>query len=213
MICGVDEAGRGPVIGPMVVAGLMLESESQLNGLNVRDSKKCTPKRREKLAQELNKFAKTEVIIVPASDIDAMRENLTMNQIETKLFASVIEKLNPKIAYVDSADVNEERFGKDIENELNLKVDIISKHDADEIFPIVSAASIIAKTIRDAEIRKIAKEIGKDIGSGYPSDTTTIQFLERWIEERGQPPPHTRLSWKTARRLLDRAKSRKINEY
>lgn len=213
MICGVDEAGRGPVIGPMVVAGLMLESESQLNGLNVRDSKKCTPKRREKLAQELNKFAKTEVIIVPASDIDAMRENLTMNQIETKLFASVIEKLSPKIAYVDSADVDENRFGKDIENELNLKVDIISKHDADEIYPIVSAASIIAKTTRDAEIRKIAKEIGKDIGSGYPSDTTTIQFLERWIEERGEPPPHTRLSWKTAQRLLDRAKSKKINEY
>jgi ribonuclease HII len=213
MICGVDEAGRGPVIGPMVVAGLMLESESQLNGLNVRDSKKCTPKRREKLAQELNKIAKTEVIIVPASDIDIMRENLTMNQIETKLFASIIEKLNPKIAYVDSADVNEDRFGKDIENELNFEVEVISKHGADEIYPIVSAASIMAKTTRDAEIRKIAQEIGEDFGSGYPSDTTTIQFLERWIEVHGEPPPHTRLSWKTTQRLLNRAKSKKIDDY
>jgi len=213
MICGVDEAGRGPVIGPMVVAGLMLESESQLNGLNVRDSKKCTPKRREKLAQELNKIAKTEVIILPASDIDAMREGLTMNQIETKLFASVIEKLSPDITYVDSADVNEDRFGKDIENELNFDIRIISKHGADEIYPIVSAASIIAKTTRDAEIRKIAQEIGKDIGSGYPSDAVTIQFLERWIDGHGKPPPHTRLSWKTAQRLLNRAKSKRIDDY
>jgi ribonuclease HII len=213
MICGVDEAGRGPVIGPMVVAGLMLESESQLNGLNVRDSKKCTPKRREKLAQELNKIARTEVIIVPASDIDTMRENLTMNQIETKLFASIIEKLSPKIAYVDSADVDEDRFGKDIKNELSFEVKIISKHGADEIYPIVSAASIVAKTTRDAEIRKIAKEIGEDFGSGYPSDTTTIQFLGRWIEVYGEPPPHTRLSWKTTQRLLNRAKSKKIDDY
>ena len=213
MICGVDEAGRGPVIGPMVVAGVMLESESQLKGLNVRDSKKCTPKRREKLARELHKIAKTEVMIIPASDIDTMREGLTMNQIETKLFASVIEKLRPNIAYVDSADVNEGRFSQDIKNELNFEVEIISKHGADEIFPIVSAASIIAKTNRDAEIRNIAKEIGENIGSGYPSDAVTIQFLERWIHEHGKPPPHTRLSWKTAQRILNRVKSKKIEDY
>lgn len=213
MICGVDEAGRGPVIGPMVVAGVMLDSESQLEGLNVRDSKKCTPKRREKLAQELYKIAKTEVMIVPASDIDTMREGLTMNQIETKLFASIIEKLRPNIAYVDSADVNEERFGQDIKSELNFEVRIISKHGADEIYPIVSAASIIAKTNRDAEIRNIAKEIGENIGSGYPSDAVTTQFLERWIHEHGKPPPHTRLSWKTAQRILNRVKSKKIEEY
>jgi ribonuclease HII len=77
MICGVDEAGRGPVIGPLVIAGVMLESESMLDGLNVRDSKKCTPRRREKLAIEIKNIAKMEVISVPAEDIDAMRERLT----------------------------------------------------------------------------------------------------------------------------------------
>jgi len=136
-----------------------------------------------------------------------------MNQIETKIFASIIDKLSPKIAYVDSADVDEDRFSKDIENELNFEVEIISKHGADEIYPIVSAASIVAKTTRDAEIRKIAQEIGEDFGSGYPSDTTTIQFLGRWIEVHGEPPPHTRLSWKTTQRLLNRAKSKKIDDY
>jgi ribonuclease HII len=213
MICGVDEAGRGPVIGPMVIAGVALKSESRLNGLNVRDSKKCTPKRREQLALEINKIAKQEVIIVSASDIDTLREGLTMNQIETKVFASVIEKLRPDIAYVDSADVNEERFGTDIKNELDFKLEIISKHRADENYPIVSAASIIAKTTRDAEIRNIKKEIGEEIGSGYPSDTVTIRFLERWIGKHGSPPPHTRLSWSTTQRIMSRMKTKKIEDY
>jgi ribonuclease HII len=213
MICGVDEAGRGPVMGPMVVAALALDSESKLDGLNVRDSKKCTPKRRESLASELYKIAKTEVIIVPAEDIDAMREGMTMNQIETKLFASVIDKLRPEIAYVDSADVNEERFGKDIRSELDFELEIISKHGADETYPVVSAASIIAKTTRDYEVQKIKKELGSDLGSGYPSDETTIKFLEKWIYDHGELPPHTRRSWKTAQRILSQGKTKKIENY
>jgi ribonuclease HII len=197
----------------MVIAGVMLERESLLDGLNVRDSKKCTPRRRERLASEIEKIAKTEVIIVSASDIDTLRERLTMNKIESKLFASVIEKLQPKTAYVDSADANEETFKRDIEGELSRSVEIISKHGADELYPIVSAASIIAKTTRDAEIRKIASELGEGIGSGYPSDAQTIQFLENWIESHGAPPPHTRRSWKTTQRLLSQHKSRKIEDF
>ena len=213
MICGVDEAGRGPVLGPMVVAGVLLESESQLDGLNVRDSKKCTPRTRERLAIEINRIAKNEIMIVPAKDIDTLRERITMNVMETKLFASIIEKLRPDIAYVDSADVNEKRFGQDIQNELDFDVEIVSKHGADEMYPIVSAASIIAKTTRDAEIQKIKKELGEDIGSGYPSDPETIGFLKRWIAKHGAAPPHTRVSWKTAQRLLDEIKSRKIEDF
>ncbi len=213
MICGVDEAGRGPVMGPMVVAGLALENESELDGLNVKDSKKCTPKRREILAKELYKIAKTEVIIVPADDIDAMRERMTMNQIETKVFASIIDKLRPGIAYVDSADVNEERFGEDIKRELDFELEIISKHGADETYPIVSAASIIAKTTRDFEVDKIKSELGCDLGSGYPSDKITITFLKKWTHEHGELPPHTRRSWKTAQRILNRVKTKKIEDY
>jgi ribonuclease HII len=213
MICGVDEAGRGPVMGPMVVAGLMLESETQLEGLDVRDSKKCTPKRREVLASQLNEFAQAEVIVVPAADIDALRERMTMNQIETRIFASIIEKLHPEVAYVDSADVDEQRFGKDIKSELGFELKIVSKHGADDIYPIVSAASIIAKTKRDSEVERIKEEIGENIGSGYPSDTTTIEFMERWITEHGEPPPYTRHSWRTTQRLMNKAKSRKIEDY
>ena len=200
-------------MGPLVVAGLMLESESPLDGLNVRDSKKCTPKRREKLAFQLNEIAKTEVIVVPASDIDAMRNHMTMNQIEIKIFASVIEKLRPDIAYIDSADVDEERFARDIRSELDFDLQIISKHGADDTYPIVSAASIIAKTQRDSEIEKIKLKLGENMGSGYPSDAKTIKFLENWIEDHGEPPPHTRHSWKTTQRILDKAKCTKIDDY
>ncbi len=213
MICGIDEAGRGPVMGPMVVAGVLLESESQLEGMNVRDSKKVAPKKREVLAQEIRKIAKIEVIIVPAEDIDVMRQAMTMNVMETKVFASIIEKLKPDIAYIDSADVDEERFGRDIQAELDFTLEIVSKHGADDFYPIVSAASIIAKTTRDAEVRKIKEEIGQEIGSGYPSDQVTIRFLEEWFSGHGTFPPHTRTSWKTAQRILDQAKTKKIEDY
>lgn len=213
MICGVDEAGRGPVIGPMVVAGLLIDSESQLEGLNVKDSKKCTPKRRTELAVELNKIAITEVVVVPAADIDTMRQHMTMNQMETKIFASILEKLKPDVAYVDSADVDEKRFGRDIQTELGFDMKIISKHGADELYPVVSAASIIAKTKRDSEIKKIKIKLGENLGSGYPSDSKTITFLEKWIKLHGSPPPHTRHSWKTTQRIMNKVKSKKIDEY
>jgi len=213
MICGIDEAGRGPVIGPMVVAGVLLESESQLEGLDVKDSKKVAPKKRVILAEEIRKIAKTEVIIVPAVDIDVMRQAMTMNAMEVKIFSSIIDKLKPDVAYLDSADVDEERFGRDIAAELEIEVEIISKHGADDFYPIVSAASIIAKTVRDAEVKKIKEEIGEEIGSGYPSDPVTIKFLEAWVAGYGTLPPYTRKSWKTAQRILDQAKTKKIDDY
>lgn len=213
MICGVDEAGRGPVIGPMVVAGVLLESESQLEGLAVRDSKKVAPKKREALAGEIRKIARIEAITVPAEDIDTMRQVMTMNVMEVKLFANVIDRLRPDTAYIDSADVDEGRFGRDILGELDFKPGIVSKHGADDMFPIVSAASIIAKTTRDAEVQRIRDEIGEEIGSGYPSDPVTIKFLEDWVEGHGSLPPYTRHSWSTARRIMNKAKTRKLDDF
>jgi ribonuclease HII len=81
---------------------------------------------------------------------------------------------------------------------------VVSRHEADDLFPVVSAASILAKTRREEAVTRIREELGDDIGSGYPSDRTTIEFLEKWISEKGVLPPHTRRSWRTAQRLLDR---------
>ncbi|TET89961.1 MAG: ribonuclease HII [Methanomassiliicoccales archaeon] len=212
-ICGVDEAGRGPVLGPMVVSGVCVDDESQLATLGVRDSKKLRPVRREQLAREITSIAEVETVVVPAEEIDLLRMEMTLNELEVNIFGSVLSKLRPEIAYLDSADVNAERFGVNVAGTLDFEVEIISKHGADDIYPVVSAASIIAKTTRDREIAKIENEIGERIGSGYPSDPNTIQFLEKWIREKGNLPPHTRKSWKTAKRILQGTKVKKLNEF
>ncbi len=213
MICGVDEAGRGPVLGPLVVAGVMVDSDVPLRHLNVRDSKKLSPEKRELLAPEIEKVARCEVLLVPATDIDVMRAQMSLNAFEAQLFARIVETLHPETAYVDAVDVDEIEFKRDILRLLPFEVEIVSQHEADDLFPVVSAASIVAKVRRDAEMRRIEAELGEPVGSGYPSDPITIAFLERWIKEKGSPPPHTRLTWDTTRRLLAESKNRKLDDY
>ena len=218
MICGVDEAGRGPVFGPLVIAGVTIQDDSELKEIGVRDSKKLTPNRREILAKKIREIAeKYEIIIISASDIDDMRKVMTLNELEVSAFSKIIEKLRPDVCYVDSADVNQERFGIDILSKLSFKPKIISKHKADDIYPVVGAASIIAKTTRDENVRKIAQELEKKLnlplGSGYPADPITKKFLKTWIETYGELPPHTRRSWETAQRLMKENKTRKLDDY
>lgn len=213
MIVGVDEAGRGPVMGPLVVAGVAVESDVRLRQLNCRDSKKLSPERREALAPEIEKVSKFELVVIPAERIDVMRAEMSLNDFEAKLFAQVIEKLHPETAYVDAADVDEIEFKRSVRRELRFDVEIVSQHNADELFPVVSAASILAKVRRDSEMRRIEGAIGRTIGSGYASDTDTIAFLEAWIREHGSLPPHTRTSWDTARRLLAASKNHKLDDF
>jgi ribonuclease HII len=212
MICGVDEAGRGPVIGPMVVAGVCAD-EKEIEALGVKDSKKLTPKRREYLAERIKEVA-TQIIIrvVEPEEIDKMRENMTLNEIEVEIFADIISKLEGEIIYVDAADVDEERFAQDIEEKIGRDVKIVSKHKADALYPIVSAASIIAKVERDRIIREISEEIG-DFGSGYPADERTKRFLEDYYREHGELPPHTRHSWKSAKRLTKKGRQQTLGDY
>ncbi len=213
MICGVDEAGRGPVLGPLVVAGVIVDTDVPLRHLNVRDSKKLSPERRELLAPEIERVGRCEVRVIPAADIDVMRSQMSLNDFEARLFASIIEQLHPETAYVDAVDVDEIEFKRAILKQLPFEVEIVSQHEADDLFPVVSAASIIAKVRRDAEMRKIEASYGEPAGSGYPSDPVTIAFLEKYIREKGSPPPHTRLTWDTTRRLLAEAKNRKLDDY
>jgi len=156
MICGVDEAGRGPVIGPLVVCGITIGNDDLLRKLGVRDSKKLSRSKRENLSGQIEKvIGGLEIVEISASEIDILREEMTLNRLETKVFASIIKKLAPRVAYVDAVDVDEERFAEDIRKEIDSPVDIISKHGADDTYPVVSAASILAKVRRDEQVRKI----------------------------------------------------------
>lgn len=218
MICGADEAGRGPVLGPLVIAGIILQDDSKLRKCGVRDSKKCSPEKRERLAKQIKEIALNyEIIVIPASDIDDMRKVMTLNEIEVNAFIKIIKKLKPDVCYVDSADVNEKRFAEDILKGLTFKPTIISKHKADDIYPVVSAASILAKTRRDEEVEKIAQELEKrlnlPLGSGYPADPITQKFFKTWFEKYGKLPPHTRQSWNTSKKMLKDKNTKKLDEF
>ena len=149
MICGVDEAGRGPVIGPLVVCGVAVESDAELRAIGVKDSKKLSASRRAAIEPQIRRVARVEVVEVQAEEIDALRESMTLNELEARVFATIIERLAPEMAYVDAADADEAAFGRMVTAQLRCQARMHSRHKADELFPVVSAASVVARTLVD----------------------------------------------------------------
>ena len=206
LIAGLDEAGRGCVIGPLVVAGVMVTSENlpSLIELGVKDSKLLSPKKREALYPEIISLSqKYQTVKVLPSQIDKVVESSRrlhkLNRLEAQTMAQVIEALKPNEVYVDAADTVEQRFGNHIRECLKTKTRLVSRHKADRIYPIVSAASIIAKVERDREIDSLRSEYG-DFGSGYLTDNKTMIFLKKLLEKNGDYPSFVRKSWKPAKR-------------
>ncbi len=206
LIAGVDEAGRGCIIGPLVVAGVAVKSENLqlLAGLGVKDSKLLTAKKREELYPEILKLTQNHHIIkIPPAQIDKVvrssRVLHKLNRLEAQTMAKIIEALKPDQAYVDAADVLADRFGYHISECLKCKTKIISQHKADRTFPVVSAASIVAKVERDSEISKLRLKHG-DFGSGYLTDEKTMVFLKKLLDGNGEFPSFVRKSWKPAQR-------------
>jgi ribonuclease HII len=213
MLCGVDEAGKGAVIGPLVVAAVGCRRKRDLADLGVRDSKALSPSRREELAAAIreNGFP-VAVLVVPAGDIDAGRGFSTMNTIVARSHARVINDLRPHIAVVDACDVIAARYGKAVSEHLDFPCRVVSRHHADEDHPAVSAASIVAKVERDRAVAALSAEFG-DMGSGYPSDQATTEFLWAWIRDRGRPPPFARRSWETVRVLVSRREQSHLGDF
>ena len=203
LICGVDEAGRGSLLGPLVVAGVLMKRSKikKLSKMGIRDSKKLTPAARERLYKKIIKYADDYYVarIYPKT-IDRSVKKHQLNFLEAKYMAKVISKLKPNISYVDSCDVNPTRYGKEIDK-MAKKGKIRSYHRADSRFVIVSAASIVAKVNRDRAIAKLRKE--HDLGSGYPSDRKTINFVSEYISHNKVIPNFVRKSWKPVKKMLN----------
>jgi len=212
VIAGVDDAGRGPIIGPLVIAGILLPEEEQegLRAMGVRDSKLLTPEQRARLNTKIRTVAlKVSVAEAQPKEIDDVvlhGEKLRkLNFLEARMMASVISELGPDSVYVDASDVNEARYGEDIRGFLPASlrgVKIVSEHHADRTYPVVSAASIIAKVRRDSMVEGLYQQYG-DFGSGYITDPKTMDFLRSWRRTHREYPPIVRLSWKTIKELED----------
>lgn len=203
--CGIDEAGRGPVIGPLVVSIVCGDPET-FRELGAKDSKKLSPASRERLFPEIMShavFVKTEIL--SANQIDEMMASETLNDIERDHYVA-LAKLAPDgcTIYVDSFDVIPERLGSFMNDQTGKK--IVSLHKADEFFPVVSAASIVSKVIRDREIMRIEEKYGP-VGSGYPADPRTIDFLRNAMSTGVDVSEIVRTRWITYRRLLSRSKN------
>ena len=212
-IIGVDEAGKGPVIGSMFVVAARVQSEEDLPD-DVVDSKKLTPKRREEIAKELVKVEYFSMGIQEVTIEEIDRPDSNMNILTAEAHARAISEIaeNGDYIYVDAADVNPERFATRVLDGLNVEVQIISEHRADQKYPVVSAASILAKVTRDAHIAELANTYG-NMGSGYPSDSRTREFLQRYILENGTLPNCARKSWKTSKDILDKTAQKSIGEW
>ena len=201
MICGVDEAGKGSVLGPMVIAAVGVRTTDVFSDIQVKDSKQLSPLERERLFALIKKQCRVAIVVITAEEIDNIRREMTMNACVARAHSEVIQKLRPRTAYVDACDVNPIRYAETVKSHLNIPCEIVSEHHADITYPLVSAASIIAKVTRDREIEKLKKKYG-EIGSGYPFDPNTIAYLSAYIDKHRVPPPIARKSWKTVSAIL-----------
>ncbi|TFF86704.1 ribonuclease HII [Candidatus Thorarchaeota archaeon] len=214
-IAGIDEAGRGPMLGPMVVCGVLFSKEGyrELEGIDVRDSKLLTPKRRAELYEKIRESASRIAIrTIRAEEIDGKRgRGVSLNHIEAVAFGSVLKELKPDIVYVDAADVDSLRFGETISRFSGLtpgKCKIISEHKADQTYAVVSAASIVAKVMRDRAIEKLYADFG-DIGSGYPGDQKSIRFVRECVRAK-KIPSFVRRSWEPVRVIIEQFSTRQL---
>jgi len=209
LVAGVDEAGRGAAIGPLVIAGVLVKEEDlpELRRLGVKDSKLLSPHRREILAVDIRRIVvKLDVKKLPPREIDVAvksgRKLYKLNYLEAQTMAKVIEALRPDKVYVDASDVLERRFKYHILECMSFKTEIVSEHKADRNYVAVSAASIIAKVERDKQIAELAKTLG-NFGSGYPSDPRTMKFLKDCCERLDDYPDYIRKSWKPVKRVRE----------
>ena len=216
LILGVDEAGKGPVIGSLFICGAMFDEKylPKLKEIGVKDSKLLTHKKRIKLAKEINKIAKKfKIIQIKPEEIDHAvnkEEGLNLNWLEAHKTAEIINELKPDKAIIDCPSPNIKKYKEYLLNLLNNKeIELIVEHKADVNHISCSAASIIAKCAREEEIKNIKKKYG-DIGSGYPSDPLTQRFVKENFDKYSEI---FRKSWMTFKNHEKAKKQKKLDEF
>jgi ribonuclease HII len=204
LICGIDEAGRGPVIGPMVMAGVVVDEKDHemLRAIGAKDSKLLTPLQRERLFKEIvGRVLRYKIVVIGPQEIDkaVMSKGTNLNWLEAEHQVLLVNELAPGTVYIDCPSPNIKAYSAYIHERLKWpdQVKLVCAHHADRDYPVVSAASILAKVTRDEHIERIKKEIGIDFGSGYAADPRTVEFVkEHWQDY----PDIFRHSWAAYKR-------------
>lgn len=189
MNSGVDEAGRGPVLGPMVMAVVAISpgDEAILNKMGVKDSKKVPKNKRNKLSRIIRKHFPHVIIKVSPKDIDSAvtGDNDSLNLLEarttTKLLNRLSEKARLTTTMIDLPSKNKHTYLQAVTLNLNTTIKIEAEFKADENYPAVAAASILAKVARDSSMATASKRLGINLGSGYPSDPVTKIALQKHL--------------------------------
>ncbi len=216
LLCGIDEAGRGPLIGPLVMCGVLIDERdnSKLKKLGVKDSKLLSAKKREELYKKIIALVKDyKLVIIDSKEIDAAlkSDSLNLNWLEADKTAEIINHLNPEKAIVDLPSNNESNYRRYLMKKIkNKDIELILEHKADVHHPVVSAASILAKVTRDSEIEKIKKQIGIDFGSGYAHDPLTVDFVNKYFKQYDYL---FRKTWMTYKEVVEKAGQKTLADF
>ncbi|MFH1506789.1 MAG: ribonuclease HII [archaeon] len=208
IVAGVEEAGRGPVIGPLVMAIAAIDEKMifRLKALGVKDSKLLTPARRRSLFEEVKNLCDHKIIKVSPKQIDneLADPNSNLNWLEAKIGARLINAVPADKVIIDCPSNNLEAYCDYVKKRVKVDAEVICEHKADVNHIIVGAASILAKVVRDNEIEKLKKKYDIEFGSGYPSDPKTVAFLD----ENYKKYDFFRKSWDTWKNIKIRKSQR-----
>lgn len=203
---GVDEAGRGCVLGALYIGAFIVDegvTDADLHAAGADDSKRLSQKQRIQIRKALLPLGYGEVRFVTAEQIDKGN----MNTLEEEVIAALVRKWRPDEVYVDALGHPATlpkvvaRLARQV---APLTPKWVMEPKADQTYPIVGAASILAKTERDEALDNIRERYGA-FGSGYPSDPATKRWLESWSRAGKEWPDFVRTRWGTITELSQRA--------
>jgi ribonuclease HII len=214
-VLGIDEAGRGSLVGPLVVGGFLVDADRipELTAIGVRDSKTLSAARREEIYATLPSIGRSWAIPLPPRTVDRAVHRGKLNDLELDAFAKVVRQARPDMAFADACDPVAERFGRRLGAASGNCCLVHARHKADRDLPVVGAASIVAKVHRDRALGRLRARLGEELGSGYPSDRETVEFVRQTLSGGGPIPSWLRASWATTERLIQGRAARPLEAF
>jgi len=221
-VIGIDEAGKGPVLGSMFIGCSIINLESlqdlnsfqeKLSEIGVKDSKKISPKKRNNIYTQLKDFLDIKYAQLTPAIIDTNNaRGGKLNELEIEAIVKILEAEKPQLIIIDALTARPDTFGEEILKRLSFEAKIVSENKADDKYPLVGAASIVAKELREQELEQIRINIKLDCGSGYPADPKTKKFLEEHWNSK-EFDFIFRKSWATYKKFAQKEVQKRLDEF